>query len=53
LARLGVRLDSAANDANAMCISTPESRVAVHVIATDVEAVIALRPKNPPEGDRK
>jgi acetate kinase len=38
---LGVRLDPAANAANAICISTPDSRVAVHVMATDEEAVIA------------
>jgi acetate kinase len=38
---LGVRLDSAANAANAGCISTPDSGVAVHVIATDEEAMIA------------
>lgn len=41
LAWLGVRLDAAANAANAACISTPDSRVAVHVIATDEEAMIA------------
>jgi acetate kinase len=41
LAWLGVRLDAAANAANAICISTPDSRVAVHVIATDEEAMIA------------
>lgn len=41
LAWLGVCLDPAANKANAGCISTPDSRVAVHVIATDEEAMIA------------
>ncbi len=41
LAWLGVRLDAAANEANACCISTPDSRVAVHVIATNEEAMIA------------
>jgi acetate kinase len=41
LAWLGVQLDASANAANAFCISTPESRVAVHVIATDEEAMIA------------
>lgn len=41
LAWLGVRLDAAANDANAGCISTSDSRVAVHVIATNEEAMIA------------
>jgi acetate kinase len=41
LAWLGVRLDVAANDANASCISTADSRVAVHVIATNEEAMIA------------
>jgi acetate kinase len=41
LAWLGLQLDTAANAANAMCISTPESRVAVHVIPTDEEAMIA------------
>jgi acetate kinase len=41
LAWLGVRLDDAANEANAGCISTPDSRVAVHVIATNEEAMIA------------
>jgi acetate kinase len=41
LAWLGVRLDTAANDANANCISMPDSRVVVHVIATNEEAMIA------------
>lgn len=38
---LGVTLDPAANAANAELISTPGSRVAVRVIATDEEAMIA------------
>ena len=41
LAWLGLRLDSAANEANAACISTPGSTVEVRVIATDEEAMIA------------
>jgi len=41
LAWLGLRLDAAANAANANCISTPDSRIKVHVIATDEEAMIA------------
>jgi acetate kinase len=41
LAWLGVRLDAGANEANAGCISAPDSRVAVHVIATNEEAMIA------------
>jgi len=41
LAWLGLRLDAAANAANAFCISTKESRIAVHVIPTDEEAMIA------------
>jgi acetate kinase len=38
---LGLRLDAAANAANAGCISAADSRVAVHVIPTDEEAMIA------------
>jgi acetate kinase len=38
---LGVCLDSAANAANAACISSPDSKVEVRVIATDEEAMIA------------
>jgi len=38
---LGVRLDAAANAANATRISAPDSRVPVFVIATDEEQVIA------------
>ena len=41
LAWLGLRLDAAANAANANCISTPDSSIKVHVIATDEEAMIA------------
>ena len=38
---LGVRLDGAANAANAACISSPDSKVEVRVIAADEEAMIA------------
>ncbi|WP_105382221.1 acetate/propionate family kinase [Neorhizobium alkalisoli] len=38
---LGVELDAAANGKNAIKISTPTSRVAVHVIPTDEEQMIA------------
>ena len=38
---LGVRLDNAANHASAPCISAADSDVAVHVMATDEEAMIA------------
>lgn len=38
---LGVELDAAANGRNAIRISTPTSRVAVHVIPTDEEQMIA------------
>lgn len=38
---LGVELDAAANDSNALKISTPASRVAVYVIPTDEERMIA------------
>lgn len=41
LAWLGLALDDAANDANAPRISTPRSRVAAFVIATDEERIIA------------
>ena len=41
LAWLGVRLDAAANAANAACISAPDSEIEVRVIATDEEATIA------------
>jgi acetate kinase len=38
---LGLRLDDAANAANDGCISSADSRIAVHVIPTDEEAMIA------------
>ncbi len=38
---LGLRLDPAANEANAACISTAESAVEVRVMATDEELMIA------------
>jgi len=41
LAWLGIRLDAAANEAGAPCISTPESMVEVRVMATDEETMIA------------
>ena len=41
LAWLGLRLDSAANAANADRISAPDSAIEVRVIATDEEAMIA------------
>jgi len=41
LAWLGLRLDSAANESGAACISTPDSTVEVRVIATDEETMIA------------
>jgi acetate kinase len=41
LAWLGLKLDNAANAAGAACISTPDSKVEVRVIATDEEAMIA------------
>jgi acetate kinase len=41
LAWLGLRLDSAANAAGATCISAPESKIDVRIIATDEEAMIA------------
>lgn len=41
LAWLGLRLDNAANAADAACISTPDSKIEVRVIATDEEAMIA------------
>ena len=41
LAWLGVQIDPIANDANAACISTPDSNIEVRVIATDEEAMIA------------
>lgn len=41
LAWLGIRIDTVANQANSPCISTPDSPVEVHVLATDEEAMIA------------
>jgi acetate kinase len=41
LAWLGLGLDAAANSANAPCISSAESRVAIHIIPTDEEAMVA------------
>jgi acetate kinase len=38
---LGIALDAAANEKGALSISAPESRVAVFVIPTDEEAMIA------------
>jgi acetate kinase len=38
---LGVTLDAGANDKGAACISAANSRVAVHVIPTDEELMIA------------
>lgn len=38
---LGVDLDPAANDSNALKISTPASRIAVYVLPTDEEQMIA------------
>ncbi len=38
---LGVELDAAANEKNALTISTAASRIAVHVIPTDEEQMIA------------
>lgn len=41
LAWLGLRLDEAANQSNGACISAPSSTIAVRIIATDEEAMIA------------
>jgi acetate kinase len=41
LAWLGVRIDAAANEANATCIGAPDSQIDVRVIPTDEEAMIA------------
>lgn len=46
LAWLGVRIDEAANAANATLISTPDSRIPVYVIPTDEERMIALHTRN-------
>ena len=42
LAWMGIELDDARNRANASVISTPQSRVTVHVIPTDEERMIAM-----------
>ena len=41
IAWLGAELDPAANEAGATLISTPSSRVALYVIPTDEELMIA------------
>ena len=41
LSWLGLHLDATANAADAPCISTPDSRITVHVIPTNEEAMIA------------
>ncbi|WP_048308128.1 acetate/propionate family kinase [Halomonas sp. PR-M31] len=41
LAWMGVKIDEQANAQSASCISTPDSALSVHVIATDEEGVIA------------
>ncbi|BCH20572.1 acetate/propionate family kinase [Mesorhizobium sp. L-8-3] len=41
LAWLGAKVDAAANDTGATCISTPASRVGLYVIPTDEELMIA------------
>ncbi|WP_027133265.1 acetate/propionate family kinase [Geminicoccus roseus] len=41
LAWLGMKLDPDANQADAALVSAPDSRIAVHVIPTDEEAMIA------------
>ncbi len=38
---MGIRLDDAANEAHALTISRPDSRIAVHVVPTNEEQVIA------------
>jgi acetate kinase len=38
---LGIAFDSGANEKNASCITKPQSRVAVYVIATNEELEIA------------
>jgi acetate kinase len=45
LAWLGLRIDDAANAADAACISTADSAIEVRVIATDEEAMIAQHTK--------
>lgn len=46
LAWLGLRLDEAANAAGLACISAPDSKIEVRVIATDEEAMIARLAQN-------
>ncbi|MBP2230740.1 acetate kinase [Azospirillum agricola] len=46
LAWLGVKIDEAANTANAVKISTADSRIPVYVIPTDEERMIALHTRN-------
>ncbi|SMH60814.1 acetate/propionate family kinase [Azospirillum agricola] len=46
LAWLGVTIDEAANTANAVKISTADSRIPVYVIPTDEERMIALHTRN-------
>jgi acetate kinase len=41
LAWLGASLDPAANDASAITISAPDSRIGLHVVPTDEELMIA------------
>lgn len=41
LAWMGVRIDEQANAQGASCISTPDSALSIHVIATDEEGIIA------------
>jgi acetate kinase len=41
LAWLGIQIDTVANQANSFCISTQDSPIEVHVLATDEEAMIA------------
>ena len=47
---LGVAFDAAANRNGDLCISTPESRVAVFVIPTDEEAMIARHTRDLVQG---
>jgi acetate kinase len=58
LAWFGLRLDASANSANADCISSPNSSVKVHVMATNEEAMIAQHTRTvhqaiPTEMDKK
>lgn len=43
---LGIDLDGPANDSNGPLISTPESKIAVWVVATDEERMIALHTRS-------